>query len=680
MIKKGLVLFITAALLLTQLPILSVGAAEGDGSAGATGEKVIFNMGFEDTDDLYSKLYNMDSGFANTKLDDQNQEVVRVANTDGSYYGSVKSAFKINGFPFFYNSDGTVDTDEAITTGKLKIHFRFKTNEGTINGVGSGNKYGTVCIGNRASYSKWPEWLSLLDIDGTTKNISALTFNNSAGTDGYLLKDSANKAAQVQENIWYTYDAVVDIDSRSLDAKVVKDGTNEEYTLKQSDIAVRPKNTVNDWPNANSMKGLMVLCSLDIDDIEVSYVYVPLTATGVSFSNGKGAESADAELYTTKVIVKFNQPISAVSEGAVKLDGIDCGIGTVSADGLSCTVDLPKRLVSGREHNLTVDPAKVTPTDIRVSAGESASFKFTPRGIFSYSQDFTNDVTIYSMGNSGLGAEVTDTTKFEQITENGNRFGRNVGADWGRRGFRFDEAGTSSGKLNVHFRFRPIESTLAEGNFGSVLIGNCDAKGNLLGLVNVQAADKVMSVVNINSIVSKNYPLQDASGNNAMAKQDAWYTYDAVVDLDTHSISATVVEDGTNTGYTRTVSNMAVRTGEWGDWPKATNFKDFAFLYPMDVDDISISTDCSPTMSKTTDKVTAQAVAQTTENALLLAQYSENGELVTVSMESAALAAGEATIVDAEAAWANGAVKAKAFLWDGLENLTPLENCAEITR
>ena len=580
--RKGLSFILTVAMLLMQLPVLSAGAAESGEISGAAAGKIICNQDFEGSD-IYKTIYDMDGGFYGTQFNAENTRFEQVANADGSHYGSIESGFNINGIPFFYNSDGTIDKNAAITTGKLKIHFRFKTNDSTINGE---YKYGTVCIGNRASGSKWTEWLSLLDVDGTSKNISAATFNNSKGADEYLLKNSKGEAAKAETGKWYTYDAEVDLDSHSLNIKVSDENT--EYTFNKT-IKVRTAKNIADWPMANNIKALMVLSSIDLDDIEVSYL--ALEATDLSFSDASGAASNQADVYTKQVAVNFDYPVAGMSAGAVMLDGTDySSAGTLSEDGKTYTFTLNESLVGEREYSIEVNPKYITPADNRITAGRSTVMTFTPTGIFNkWSEDFTENVTVYAMGNSGIGAPVTDEAVFKQITEDGNRFGRNAAANWGRRGFRFDEKGISEGKLKVHFRFRPTEATLTGSNFGSVMIGNCDAKGNFLGLVNIQAEDKVMSVVNINTAASENYPLQDASGNNATEKQNTWYTYDAVVDLDTHSISTTVVEDATNTVYTRTVSDLPARTGEWNNWPKETNFRDLAFLYPMDVDDIEIS-------------------------------------------------------------------------------------------
>ncbi len=630
---------------------------------------------FEDGEDaLYKIVRKVTSADPGDLLTDaQKPEVTIKADGENHYvsFNTASTSFDRKGFPLFYKDDGTtVDTDAAVTTGTLKVHLRFKANDTTINGTEGKNKCGTVMLGS-CSGSDWRNYFSILDISQATKYISAATFSSNSNTaDKYILKDADNQYATFDENTWYTYDAEIDLDNRSLDIKVVDETTNAIYTLKNS-YTQRTTNNVYDWAQLNNVNSLMVLAGIDLDDIAITYA--PTRVTGLSFPSN-GVAKTNADLYTKQAAVSFNQPVREVSSGAVKFGGTVCDNGTLSADRKTYTFDLPESLVGGREYTVTVDISKIPAANKLAPAGENTVLKFTPTGLFEWSEDFTNDVTIYSMGNSGLGTVIADET-FLQPTENGNRFGR-FGGSWGRMGVRFDENGISEGKLNLHFRFRPYEKTLADGSFGTVLIGNCDAKWCMLVALGVSGDGSVTAGCANENV----YPLKDAAGNDAKAKQDVWYTYDAVLDLDNRSMDVTVIEDGTNAVYTLQLNNMIPRPesgNEWRNWPHATNFKDIACLFPMDLDDIFVTTSCAPSLSIEGDSIKASAVATSMENSLLVAQYAEDGTMLAVEEKKLALSEGEATVFDTKVDWMPEAVRAKAFLWDGLSKLNPLEKAAE---
>ncbi len=555
--RKRISLFLIAALLLTQLPILSAGAASEDG--------MIYTQDFTDNVTAYGFTTQSGLGAAVTKeaefkqMQDGENRFVRFYENGGNW-GRCGFEFDKNG----------------ISEGQIRVQFRFRPFDKTF----ASGSFGSVLIGN--SDAKF-NWLSLINVQAN----GTLTAG-CANSARYPLTDSAGANAVARQNVWYSYDAVVDLDTHSLDIQVTEDGTNAVYTVKLSNLPARGgKDEWNNWPDRTNFKDIGCLFPMDLDDIKISYM--PLMATGLGFLNALGTEESQADLHTKQIAVHFNFPVNALQSGAVMLDGMDYSRdGMLSDDGKTYTFTLAENLIEDREYSVTVFPEYITPSDSWVYAGESAVMKFTPQGLWKWSEDFEEDLTVYNFPTQGGGGSaVTDKDLFQQMEEDGNRFGRfnAKGENWGRLGVEFDENGISGGQLNVRFRFRPYEKTFT--CFGSVLIGNCDKKFNWLSLINVQK-DGTLTAASANSAT---YPLKDSDGITAKAVKDTWYTYDAAINLDTHSLNVKVTEEDTNNVYTVNLTNLEERggTAEWLHWPDQTNFKDIACLCPIDLDDIEIS-------------------------------------------------------------------------------------------
>ena len=560
--KKVLALFVIAALLAAQLPILSAGAA--------TADAMIYKQDF--TEDV--TVYNTGNSGLGSPLTDE-----------GSFKQIEENGNRFGRFSETNTGWGryAVRFDEnGISAGRLNVHFRFRPFDNTF------KNFGAVLIGNcDAKYN----WLSLINVnkDGT---LIAGYLNNTKKTE-YRLKDADGSDAKVTENTWYTYDAILNLDTRSMDIRVTEDGTNAVYTLKLDNMAARENVKGTDewlnWPHETKFKDIGCLLAMDLDDVEISRV--PLTATELSFLNAIGTSSNRADLNTKQIAVHFSLPVSELQPGAVMLDGTDYSSGgALSEAGMTYTFTLNESLEDGREYSVTVNPALITAADADVRTGECVIFKFIPEGFWKWNENFSEDVTVCDLPTKGgIGKPITDTSMFEQMAEGNNRFGRFYanGGTWGRCGLEFDRDGISEGQLKLHFRFRPFERTFADKSFGTVLIGNCDAKYNWLALINVQS-DGIITAGCANSTL---YALTDSAGKTAKVNRDTWYTYDAIADLDAYSLDVKVTEDGTNDAYTLKLVDLPERggTNEWLYWPDETLFKDIGVMFPMDLDDIEIS-------------------------------------------------------------------------------------------
>ncbi len=594
----------------------------------------------------------------------------------GSFFsGGTATDWKRVGYQF---------SEKGIKTGKMRVKFKFRSNDGPTN-------WGAFFLGN--NITRW-NWLSCVSFD---KNGPVKILNRKGAETNFL--------DTYESGTWYSYEATLDLDKESIDASLyTTDGALIKNLKWSANGTKRPVDNKNqpfyDWPNnwaenedgsPFSIKSFAAYTNLDLDDIEIyAEEIINIEAASVDFINAEGEVYSQADALAKKARITFDMPIDSVENGAVTLGDVVCPDGELSEDGKTYTVSLPEELMEDKEYTLTVDYTKITKYK---SSGEavlgtgSKEFKFTPvKDEKSYSQDFETDgVQFYAMGNSGLGAAVTDETKYSQKTdENGNKYARfcEGGIDWARRGIRFNSNGVTSGKIDLHFDFRPNSATFESGAFGAALIGNCDKKYNWLSALRI-AEDGRISAGNL----SVSYPFLTQNGEYANVKNesaDGWYTYDAVIDLDTRSADMKITNRTSGEIYTLTLSGMMIRDGdkdEWGEWPHETLFKDIAALGAIDLDNISIKEHEAQTnegaeetenevlkLTVEDGKVTAQ-LKEYKDGVMLLAQYGVDNTLIKLQIES--VPDGNENF-EIKADIVDNAERFKAFVWNSLEEMKPL--------
>ncbi|MBQ7573114.1 MAG: hypothetical protein IJT23_02525, partial [Clostridia bacterium] len=448
-----------------------------------------------------------------------------------------------------------------------------------------------------------------------------------------------------------------------------------KYTYSKTEMATRAqvKNGWGLWPKNTNMKKFVALGPIDIDDFSITHT---LKATQLTFVSANGAESNVCSIFTPKAKVTFDTAVAAIPANAVTMDGVDCSGGVLSGDGMSYTFDIPNTLISGTAHTVAVNTSKIA--GVSVGNGEEFALTVAATDVNSaiYTQDFEDALTVY---NYNSGNVTTNANVFERLVEGSNGYGhfyKNM-ADWYKIGFPVNEDGVTEGKLNVSFKFRPFYLSNTDATRVTFVGLGDKNKGNtgclvLLG-ISTGANFGRMGVLESNGTSNS---MKAADGTNAvLTSADAknWFTYNAVIDLDTHSLDVEVVREADGAKYTYSRIGMSKRTTGWGIWPLTTKMQTFVAMGPIDIDDLSITYDTDPAVIADGNGVKASAIAKTTgDNILVIAQYDNEGRFVNATVSSVNLENGQSTVLKAEADWDSGATVARAFIWDNLENCKPL--------
>ena len=268
-------------------------------------------------------------------------------------------------------------------------------------------------------------------------------------------------------------------------------------------------------------------------------------------------------------------------------------------------------------------------------------------------------------------------------------------ADYRRIGMDIS-GGPKGGKINVSFKFRP---PVSDAMNTTVLIGNePDSKSlyNWLSLLNVTADRKLLIARTYNATEGiDDYMVKDTNGAYVMVEQGNWYGYNAVIDLDAHSMDVKITDDsGTELGGIE-LTGLAASDGSYNLWPKETYFKAFATLFPTELDDISVTdyTEKEPpvvddpvdepiefkaeggSVSASIDKDDVDAK----DSMIIIAQYDETSKLVKVEYKKTSEIQESEGKLTLTSEVDTGAQKVKAMLWNGFEKAGSLKDSAEQT-
>ena len=585
-----------------------------------------------------------------------------------------------DGRPGWYRIGFQVD-EKGVTDGKLKVSFKFRP----LCLSDDSDKVAFVGLGDTTG--KDTNHLILLGISKTT-NFGRTGVMESNGTS-YPMKDDNNEQLVLTKDDvekWFTYNAVIDLDTHSLDAEVVRED-GKKYTYSKSNIATRAKGW-GLWPISTKFQTFVSMGPIDIDDLSIKRM---IKAEKLTFVSANGAESNECSIFTPKAKVEFNMAVKSIDENAVTMDGKTCPNGVLSADGMSYTFDIPENLISGTAHNIAVDTSKVEAVLNVVLPGDGESFDFTVSAtevkapVYTQNFDAENLKAINFSG--GATSATSNTNLFVQMFDNENGYGRfhQNNTAWYRIGFQVDENGVKEGKLNVSFRFRPLGLSDSIKLVGFVGLGDETSTTtdylSLLGISGVteKDGDKYFGRMGVLEGNGTSNSMKDAEGKVVQltsADAEKWFTYNAVIDLDTHSLDAEVVREEDGAKYTYSKTGIAKRTivkDGWGDWPRNTNMKKFVAMGPIDIDDFSMTYDTNPAIIADNAGVKASVIAATEgDNLLIVAQYDDAGNLVHITKSYVALEEGQSALLEADVAWDNTAKTAKAFIWDNFKNCTPL--------
>ena len=644
---------LTASMLLTQ----SVLVFGEEATETTTAVSIPYTQNFEDAT-LTAKNYSNSGNVSSAAGFEQQTEN---GNGYGRFHKGVESWLKV-GFQ--------VD-EKGVTDGKLNVSFRFRPYDVATT---TGNAP-FVALGDTSSNDT--AYLSILAISGTTARGKLGVLNSSGST--YQMKDSEGNAVVLpttDDTKWFKYNAVIDLDTRSIDVEVVREEDGAKYTYSATNIEKRTSGW-SLWPATTKLQTFVAMGPIDIDDLSITHI---LKAQKLTFVSANGAESDECSIFTSKAKVTFNAAVKEIPENAVTMDGKDCSGGVLSDDGMTYTFDIPENLISGTAHKVAVDTSKLEPVVNGVLVGDGEEFDFTVADIGANAQVYTQnfeDATLTAKNYSNSG-NVSSAAGFEQQTENGNGYGRfHKGVEsWLKVGFQVDEKGVTDGKLNVSFRFRPYDVATTTGNAPFVALGDTSSNDtaylSILAISGTTARGK-LGVLNSSG---STYQMKDSEGNAVVlptTDDTKWFKYNAVIDLDTRSIDVEVVREEDGAKYTYSATNIEKRTSGWGLWPATTKLQTFVAMGPIDIDDLSITYDTNPSIVADATGVEASVIAATEgNNRLIIAQYDDAGRLVDVTGSPIELEAGQSVVLEAKAAWAPKAKTAKAFIWDDFMKCTPL--------
>ena len=563
--RKIFSLFLVGVMLLTSTSLTTWAEEETTG--------LIYKQEFEDAT-LTAKNYSNSGNVSSAAGFEQQTEN---GNGYGRFHKGVESWLKV-GFQ--------VD-EKGVTDGKLNVSFRFRPYDVATT---TGNAP-FVALGDTSSNDT--AYLSILAISGTTARGKLGVLNSSGST--YQMKDSEGNNVVLpttDATKWFKYNAVIDLDTRSIDVEVVREEDGAKYTYSATNIEKRTSGW-SLWPATTKLQTFVVMGPIDIDDLSINRV---IDVQKLSFISVNGEERDKCSIYTPKASITFNMAVNEVPENAVTMDGIDCSGGVLSDDGMTYTFDLPEPLVTGAEHKVNVYTAKLEAVLEDVVAGADKEFDFTVADIGANAQVYTQnfeDATLTAKNYSNSG-NVSSAAGFEQQTENGNGYGRfHKGVEsWLKVGFQVDEKGVTDGKLNVSFRFRPYDVATTTGNAPFVALGDTSSNDtaylSILAISGTTARGK-LGVLNSSG---STYQMKDSEGNNVvLPTTDAtkWFKYNAVIDLDTRSIDVEVVREEDGAKYTYSATNIEKRTSGWSLWPATTKLQTFVAMGPIDIDDLEIS-------------------------------------------------------------------------------------------
>ena len=486
-----------------------------------------------------------------------------------------------------------LDIGDMMADGAVNIHFDFRTTEGITSFVTVGNEYEDKSQHN---------WLGLLA--SPKENASGVRYIYAGTGHGstllqsdHVLKTADGEKATIKPGAWYTYDAVVDVNNRSMQVKVTDAEGNAIGGINLLDMPVHDgtdnDQRFHDWPAITDMKALAVLQRTDLDNISISKAAGVIGIDSLSFTDGNGDATEVADASTAYINIKLTNPASSVY---AELDGNGIS-GEMSEDGLCYSLPV-SGLIGGREYIVTISDI-VSVGSGYIEGKTSATFTVDD-GFDGFKEDFDGYThTVYDFSGGAWKQLGEDTAKFEVTEDKENKIGAfHQDNTLGHRiGFNIGDA-MAAGKVKVHFDFRVKEDI---GSF--VTVGNEYAdksQHNWLGLLaspkeNASGVRYIYAGTGHGSVLLKSdHVLKTETGANARIDAGKWYTYDAVIDIDNHNMQVIVTDADKNEVGRLTLIDMPVHDSSdndqrFNDWPAVTDLKAFAVMHRTDLDNIMIT-------------------------------------------------------------------------------------------
>ena len=479
--------------------------------------------------------------------------------------------------------------ESALSGGLVKIHFDFRAKESATTFVVLGNEYSDKSQHN---------WLGLL----TAKKDAAGTRYLYAGTghggvllnSNNIMKTPEGSNAAIEDDAWYTYDAELDIDNRSLKAAVTDADGNEVGSISLKDMPVHDSadnnQRFNGWPSKTDLKALATMYAMDMDNIRIEKLKRTVGVSRIEFKDADGVVSSSANELTTAIDIVFNTTVAADSlDGRVLIDG-EAASGTLLEDGRTYEIALDAALEPGIRHIISVE-AGIASAGGSDDPSEASEYRFTAtdsRTIFY--EDYEGDEIAAHKGFTSN----TSNCIYTLVEDGDNRYMQITG-DGGRAGYEFEPI--TDGRVKIHFRFM-YDSVARYDNAEEGIFSTSYIRfGHEYGSVNRYLNDPF-------SLLMRNgYELRYGSSSNANTNRrlgivtaKKWYTFDAVLDIDTRSVDITVdTEEGrkhvsavlplrqnTDTTSSTGSGNM------YQDWPNVNNFDQLSIFRSVNLDDILI--------------------------------------------------------------------------------------------
>ncbi len=654
---KRICMIVTAVMLTSFISAIPAFAMTDDG--------VIYEQDFEtDTAEAYDFSNGLWTKVANAK---QYKTVTADGNSYAVFHETVTGSDE-------YRRQGFALSETGITEGILDVRFRFRTKAD-----GAGVRRGFVVLGDEPERSHLYDWLSLLYIetDGTLYTGSCYTNSAAAARESCRLYSPSGGTAVVMADKWYNYEAVVDLDSRSITVTVTDDENNEIGGISFSGMTANKSNYA-DWPYNGKISSFAAMFYIELDDIDIRRGVGVVGIESVSYRNSGGNATDKPSINTNAIEVTFTQAMAEVEPGAFTLNG-SAADGVLSEGGLVYSIPVTG-LVAGRGYKLSLNIEKLTP--VSGTAGMVAGVlekSFSPENVYiNADEDFESAPEIYDF--SGGAHSSVASNLFQIYNEDGNSFGKfhsasvNSNDDYRRVGMNISD-GLSDGVIKTHFRFRRTS-----GKDGFVIIGDETANSgeyNWLGLLYINKSGGLYAGCGYGgNLIKSECALKNADGAAAVINDNEWYSYDAEIDLETRSIKVKVCDDLGNEVGNIWLRNLRAHGNDNKDeryvnWPYETSFKKLASMFTVDMDDIRINTVDSLTFTVHDPDLQTAATASVTvrggeagNKTLIIAQYATDDRLLSVALSSENLNDNETVRLSGSVPVDDAAVKAKAMLWD----------------
>ncbi len=560
-------------------------------SADDSGEVVIFEQDFDthnaapaDLDGSVNTYYQVLS-----HADNNHAEMAGQGNYGSFYYA--------NWHKVGWNFDSRY---QNVKHGKVHIVFDFSSSQPT-SAYKDSNATGVVGLGQTAQNK---QTLSLINIMGT-KNGGTVADGDpedqvkreiyTLGLWSYGSVPKINPAYSVTKDKWYRYDGTIDIETREYsftvtpldEAEKAEKGTASYSTesVLMGTAAAGQARWAN-WPSDGlALNAISITEMLDIDNIKVSYAAAPLVIKKIAYVDTNGEEQEKASVKTTAVRLEFGSPVDASTlDGKFTLDGRSIS-GTLLSDQMTYEIPIADAWNYGETHALDV-AAGVLAEDPSILPGEAHSFTIKVgdyRTVFEEDFEASSTAPFVDLGNANF--------QYEVAQEDGNRFARVLGIG-GKGGYNFQAV--TSGKLMLRFRFMydHVSRLIEPPIYNSAVV----CLGHVYGSEEQYKKDPLSVLVRMNDEVFYAAGTQaDTTRRIGRVSAKRWYNYEALLDLDEHTIKLKVETDEGEKNIYAEIPLRSVPEGDSGanymykDWPIVTNIDSLSFWRSTNIDDIRIS-------------------------------------------------------------------------------------------